>query len=170
MREIHCKVKLYNPKGAWGQTAVLSLPRAESKKLPSRGMVLVNGTFNRIPFAAVLEPDGLGSHWFKPKNSLLKKSDTKIGSMVTLKFKPNQDWPEPKIPTDWEKALKKDAAARSVWQTLTPMARWDWIRWISSAKQQGTRTRRVDVACSKLKGGKRRPCCFDRTQCTLTDA
>jgi len=46
------------------------VPKAASRKLPSRGMSMVEGSFNGIPFQAPLEPDGLGSHWFRVSNTL----------------------------------------------------------------------------------------------------
>jgi hypothetical protein len=50
-----------------------------------------------------------------------------------------------------------------VWADITPIARRDWIQWITSAKQAQTRARRIGNACDMLAGGKRRVCCFDRS-------
>jgi hypothetical protein len=50
-----------------------------------------------------------------------------------------------------------------LWSEITPNARLDWIHWISSAKQEETRARRIKNACSMLAAGKRRVCCFDRS-------
>jgi uncharacterized protein YdeI (YjbR/CyaY-like superfamily) len=63
-------------------------------------------------------------------------------------------------PTDLKKALAANAAAKTQWADLTPIARRDFISWIVSAKQIETRTRRVSVAIDKLVAGKRRPCCY----------
>lgn len=149
---------------------LVRLPKNASSKLPSRGIVMIRGTFNSLPFRAVCEPDGQGSHWFKVRKNWLKNPPLQKTQAAFLEIEPSKEWTEPKVPTDFKQALAKDPKIQNFWQSLTPMARWDWIRWISSAKQQDTRTRRVEVACSKLKAGKKRPCCFDRTQCTLTDA
>ncbi len=64
------------------------------------------------------------------------------------------------IPTDFRKALLSKPLAKVQWDTLTPIARRDFISWIESAKQLETRKRRIDVACDKLISGKRRPCCY----------
>ena len=53
--------------------------------------------------------------------------------------------------------------ARALWSDITPNARRDWIHWITSAKQEETRARRIKNACSMLAAGKRRVCCFDRS-------
>ena len=46
------------------------------------------------------------------------------------------------------------------------MARWEWVRWINATKNPDTRRRRVEVTISKMKDGKRRPCCFNLASCT----
>jgi len=68
--------------------------------------------------------------------------------------------PEAKVPTDLSKALTAAPKAKAKWNDLTPIARRDFISWIDSAKQQETRKRRIERACSMLVAGKRRPCCY----------
>ena len=46
------------------------------------------------------------------------------------------------------------------------MARWEWVRWVGATRNPDTRARRVEVSIDKLRGGKRRPCCFDLSSCT----
>ena len=75
-------------------------------------------------------------------------------------------WPEPEIPRDLSKAVQADAKAYEVWNAATPMAHWDWIRWIGATNRQETREQRIVTALSKLRHGERRPCCFNRTMCT----
>jgi len=48
-------------------------------------------------------------------------------------------------------------------EDITPIARRDWIYWITSAKLSETRARRIRNACQMLAAGKRRVCCFDRS-------
>ncbi|MEQ9324370.1 MAG: YdeI/OmpD-associated family protein [Polyangiaceae bacterium] len=55
---------------------------------------------------------------------------------------------------------------RELWEAITPMARWEWVRWVSATKNEKTRARRVEVSVSKLSDGKRRPCCFNLASCT----
>ena len=153
-----------------GSGILLVLPKDASANLPSRGMTLVQGTINGAPFQAVLEPDGQGSHWFKVGEALLAAANADVGDTVTLEIAPSKDWPEPTVPADLAHALAADPLVQELWRDITPMARWDWIRWIGATRNPQTRQRRVAVAIDKLTSGKRRPCCFDRNQCTLTDA
>lgn len=65
-----------------------------------------------------------------------------------------------KIPQDLRKVLASNKEAQAKWNDLTPLARRDFVSWIESAKQEATRTRRVESVPSRLLSGKRRPCCY----------
>ena len=142
----------------------LILPKNASAKLPSRGMAAVEGAINGVPFQAVLQPDGQKSHWLKVDRTLSEAAGAEAGDVVTLEIAPAAEEPEPEVPPDLRNALAAAAPkARAMWSDITPMARRDWIQWITSAKQDETRARRIKNACSMLAAGKRRPCCFDRS-------
>lgn len=142
----------------------LKLPKETSAKLPSRGMVSVEGALNGSAFQATLQPDGRGGHWLKVERKLREAAGAAAGDVVTLEIAPVAREPEPTVPADLRKALAAaPAKSREVWSDITPAARRDFIHWIVSPKQAETRARRVRNACDMLAKGKRRPCCFDRS-------
>jgi hypothetical protein len=145
----------------------LRLPEKASKKLPSRGQVAVQGTINGHRFETVLEPDGSFGHWMRIDRQLQQTTGLHAGDTATLEIESRKDWPEPKVPQDLETAL---AAApqkiQDLWIGITPMARWEWVRWVNATQNAETRKRRVEVSISKMKSGKRRPCCFNLAACT----
>ena len=149
-----------------GDWTILRLPESASAKLPSRGMTLVEGTINGFHSKIVLEPDGKGNHWFRVDSGLREAAGIATGVAVTVAVETSKEWPEPAVPADLDKALASDSQANALWVKITPMARWDWLRWIRATNNQETRSRRIEVALSKLKAGERRPCCFNRNQCT----
>jgi hypothetical protein len=163
---IRFKAKLFRPAetekaGSW---TFLVLPKNASAKLPSRGMTAIEGTINGFAFQATLEPDGQKSHWLKVDGKLGKSADANAGDIVTVEIAPAGKDTEPEVPTDLKKALALAAPkTRALWSDITPNARRDWIHWITSVKQEETRTRRIKNACSMLAAGKRRVCCFDRS-------
>jgi len=57
-----------------------------------------------------------------------------------------------KMPEDWRKALVATPAALAVWQDITPLARNEWICWVTSGKKAETRDIRIKKGLSKLKG------------------
>lgn len=151
---------------------ILHLPEDASAQLPSRGMTMVSGSLNGIPFKAVLEPDGRylsdtkPSHWFRPDNKLLKEASAKAGDTVQVSLEPTKEWIEPEVPEDVKKTLKTSKKAAELWGDITPMARWDWIRWIRAVQTQETREKHLEVMLDKLNKGMRRPCCFNRSLCS----
>lgn len=147
-------------------TILIKLPKSASEKLASRGMVMVIGSINGFNFETALEPDGKGSHWFGIDEKFHQGIKADVGQVVHVEIEPTKDWPEPELPTDLKQALRDSPAVNALWLDITPMARWDWIRWIRSTKNPQTRQKRIEVAFSKLKAGSRRPCCFNRTECT----
>ena len=152
-----------------GRWTILRLPQNASTKLPSRGQVAVKGVLNRHAFQAVLEPDGRRGHWLKVDGKLRQALALSEGGTVTLEVEPAQDWPEPDMPKDFQAALADAPDITALWESITPMARWEWVRWINATKNPQTRRRRVQVGISKLRSGKRRPCCFDLAACTDPD-
>ncbi len=105
--------------GIW---TLLRLPESVSKKLPSRGATPINGTLNKTPFLAVLEPDGKGSHWFKIDQSLIEATSVEHGDVVELQIEPSKVWPEPAVPSDLEIALKGKPYIFDLWTDITPVA------------------------------------------------
>jgi uncharacterized protein YdeI (YjbR/CyaY-like superfamily) len=65
-----------------------------------------------------------------------------------------------KLPDDFQKAIVADLLADDLWKTFTPLARNEWICWVTSAKKAETRTRRIKVGIDKMRKGLRRPCCW----------
>ena len=133
---------------------------------------MVSGTVNGTPFKTLLEPDGRyapgqrPSHWFSPDKKLLEDASAKVGDTVQVSLEPTKEWIEPEVPSDVKKALSSSPKAEAIWKDITPLARWDWIRWIRAVKTPATRKKHIEVALSKLNKGMRRPCCFNRNLCS----
>lgn len=64
------------------------------------------------------------------------------------------------LPQDLTDALNASPQALATWMDITPLARNEWICWVTSAKKAETRSKRIDWGCSSLTDGKRRPCCW----------
>jgi hypothetical protein len=152
---------------AVGRRTILRLPDATSTKLPSRGQVAVRGAINGHPFETVIEPDGDFGHWMSVDARLQEAAGARPGDRATVEVEPSQEWPEPSVPPDLRKALSNaPREIQELWSAITPMARWEWVRWINATRNPSTRKRRVEVSISKMRSGKRRPCCFNLASCT----
>ncbi len=154
---------------------ILHLPVDASSKLPSRGMTMVSGTLNGVPFKTLLEPDGKygpglkPSHWFSPEKKLLADAHVKVGDTVKVEMESTKEWVEPVVPEDIKKALDSSPKAKALWDEVTPLAHWDWVRWVRAVKTMETRQKHLDVMLDKLNKGMRRPCCFNRSMCSVPE-
>ncbi len=145
----------------------MRLPKQASGELPSRGQVAVEGTINGHAFQAVLEPDGTFGHWMPVDQKLRRAAHLSVGATAEVEVVPRKEWPEPAVPKDLAAALKAaPQEVRDLWKAITPMARWEWVRWVNATRNPDTRSRRLEVSISKLSKGSRRPCCFDLASCT----
>jgi hypothetical protein len=168
MAKIQFEAKLYKISD-W---IILRLPDDASAQLPTRGMTMVSGTLNGVHFKTLLEPDGKygpglkPSHWFSPDKNLLQDAHVSAGDTVQVEIEPTKEWIEPDVPEDVQKALATSPKAEALWKDITPLARWDWIRWVRAVKTEETRKKHLDVMLDKLNKGMRRPCCFNRNLCS----
>ena len=64
------------------------------------------------------------------------------------------------LPSDLVDALTETNKIVSLWESLTPIARNEFICWVEDAKQEKTRLRRIRRTVEELLEGKKRPCCW----------
>ena len=147
---------------------IIRFPAAASRRLPSRGQVAVRGIVNGDRIETVVEPDGERGHWFKVPAQIARRLGA--ATRVAVELEVAEAWPEPEVPEDLKQALARaPKPIQAMWKDITPMARWEWVRWVNATRNPQTRQRRVEVTISKMLAGKRRPCCFDLSACTDPD-
>jgi len=101
------------------------------------------------------------------ERKLLEAAALNADDSATIAIESVKDWPEPNVPHDLKTALATaPQKIQDIWKEITPMARWEWVRWVNATQDPDTRERRVEVSISKMKSGKRRPCCFNLASCT----
>lgn len=65
-----------------------------------------------------------------------------------------------KLPSDLKKSLIATPKVVELWESLTPLARNEWICWVESVKKKETREEHIRRVSEDLLNGKRRPCCW----------
>lgn len=64
------------------------------------------------------------------------------------------------IPDDLTESILANSKVITLWESLTPLARNEFICWVEEAKQETTRERRIRRTSEELLDGQRRPCCW----------
>lgn len=80
----------------------------------------------------------------------------KIDAEGETKAAPKPKRAELPLPDDLAAAIRADKKAQAHWDTLPPSCRREYIEWITTAKREETRTRRLAEAVTMLQSGRRR--------------
>ena len=95
-----------------------------------------------------------------PKDSVIlgyiKKAMEVNKSGVKVHPRPRKTKPPFKVPDDLIAALKKSAAARKVFDGFSPSHQREYVEWLTEAKREETRKKRLATAIAQIKEGKPR--------------
>lgn len=64
------------------------------------------------------------------------------------------------LPKDMESVLRANNEILEKWNSITPIARNEWICWVTIVKKQETREDHIRRMEEDLLKGKKRPCCW----------
>lgn len=65
-----------------------------------------------------------------------------------------------RVPKDLRIILESKSDVLELWNKLTPLARNEWICWITIVKKEETRKEHLKRISEDLRKGKKRPCCW----------
>ena len=65
-----------------------------------------------------------------------------------------------KVPADMKKELTSSEKLLEAWNSITPIARNEWICWVTIVKKEETRIEHIERMREDLLNGKKRPCCW----------
>lgn len=65
-----------------------------------------------------------------------------------------------KVPSNMQKSLLGNEAALSARESITPLARNEWICWVVSPKKEETKQDHLRRLIEELVDGVKRPCCW----------
>ena len=108
------------------------------------------GQFGRITSLDDLPPDDvLTGHIHEAMR--LNEAGTKAPARP-----PRQPKPDLVVPDDLDSALRADAAARATFDGFSPSQRREYVEWITEAKSQATRAKRLEQAVEWMAQGRTR--------------
>ena len=88
-----------------------------------------------------------------PAKSLSRVSSTMYASRESMSFQTNVV----PTPNEFEKELRRSKVAHRFFEALSHSHQKEYVSWITNAKREDTRSRRMEVAIDKLIAGKRTP-------------
>jgi uncharacterized protein YdeI (YjbR/CyaY-like superfamily) len=106
------------------------------------------GQFGRITRLADLPPKKVIAGYVKAAMKLNEE-----GVKARVRAKPKAARPV-RVPADLAAALKKNAKARATFEGFPPSHRREYVDWITAAKREETRARRLATAIAWMAEGK----------------
>jgi uncharacterized protein YdeI (YjbR/CyaY-like superfamily) len=94
--------------------------------------------------------------------NMMKQAVALNESGTEIKRSPGGKKPPPKVPPDLAAALKKNAKAAAAFKAFSPSHQREYVEWITGAKQDETRQRRLKQAIEMMAQGKSRNWKYDR--------
>jgi len=132
----------------------VDVPPRVSRALGGAKRISVRGTVNGEPFRCTLVPRGDGAHRVAVHSRIWRALGVDAGDKITVELEADDAPIEPRVPTDFQRALDRNAEAAEALARKTPRARREIVRWIESAKAQATRDKRIEISMDLL--GERR--------------
>ena len=139
-----------------GGGAYAVFPHDTEKEFGTNGRVPVNSTIDGVPGKGALMRMGMPHHWLGVPKAIRDQIGKKPGDVVTIVLWKDDEPREVAVPPELEKRMKK-AGVLPFFESLSFTHRKEYSRWISEAKKDETRARRLDKAIQMLTDGVRTP-------------
>ncbi len=149
MKPIKFKVRLGGA-GKYGNVAYFSPPFDVPQTFGKRGRVPIKGTINGFPFRSSLCQMG-GPHFM-----CVNKQLCGVGDTVRVILERDEEKRAVRVPPFLKKIISGDKAAKANWDKHSYTHQKEYVQWVTEAKHEETRERRISKMMQMLKNGERR--------------
>ena len=136
--------------------AYVFFPYDVEKEFGTKGKVAVNVTFDGVPYKGSLFKYSYPQHILGILKSIREQIGKQPGDTVDLAIWKDEELRTVEIPADFRNRLKKESLL-PIFEKLSYTHRKEYCRWISEAKKEETRLRRLEKAVETLRNGMKTP-------------
>jgi hypothetical protein len=137
--------------------AYIAIPFDVENVYGTKGQVKVKVTFDGHPYRGVIANMGTGCHIIGVRKDIRKAIGKEVGDIVNVTIEKDEEERVLDMPEDLKKLLSKNRQAHEFYESLSYTNRKEYAVWISSAKKEETREKRLEQTLSKLLSGKKNP-------------
>ena len=153
MKKYRFKAKIHDAKGGG---AYVLFPFDVEKEFGSKGRIAVKATFNGVPYSGSLVKYGDPLHMLPMLKAIREQTGTQPGDTVDVEVWKDDTVRALEIPVQLRDAMAKHGVT-ATFERLSYTHRKEYCRWISEAKKEETRLRRLEQAVEMLKNGVKSP-------------
>ena len=153
MKKYKFKAKIQTGQGGG---AFVFFPYDVEKEFGTRGQVPVKATFDGVSYAGSLFKYGQPQHMLGVLKSIRGKIGKETGDTVSVELWKDEEERTVEIPSEFYELLKGKGLLPS-FEKLGYTHRKEYCRWITEAKKEETKSRRLKKAIEMLKRGIKTP-------------
>jgi hypothetical protein len=131
------------PSGRGAGGHLVDVPDDVVAALGGRGRIPVQASFNGIPYRGSIVRMG-GVMMLGVTKAIMAEAGAGPGDVLDVVVENDEAPREVEVPWELTKALKRNRAARAVWDGLSFSHRREYVGYIVEAKKEETRVRRVE--------------------------
>ena len=135
--------------GDGGGAGVL-FPYDTEKEFATKGKVPIKATFNGVPYTGSLIKYGFPQHTLHLSKAIREQLGKVPGDIIDVVLWKDEEERILEVPAPFEKLMKKEGLL-PFFETLSYTHRKEYCRWISEAKKEETRSKRLEKAIEMLK-------------------
>jgi len=139
-----------------GGGAYVFFPYDVEKEFGTKGKVPVQATFDGVPYKGSLFKYSYSQHVLGILKSIREQIGKQPGDTVDLAIWKDEELRTVEIPADFRNRLKKESLL-PIFEKLSYKHRKEYCRWITEAKKEETRLRRLEKAVEMLRNGVKTP-------------
>jgi hypothetical protein len=139
-----------------GGGAYVLFPYDTEKEFLTRGKVPVKATFNGVPYTGSLIKYDNPLHMLGMLKAIREQTGKGPGDSIEVVVWKDETVRTVAVPAQFEKLIRKEGLL-PVFKNLSYTHRKEYCRWITEAKKQETRLKRLERAIEMLKKGVRTP-------------
>ena len=122
----------------------------------TRGRVPVKVTYDGVPYTGSMIKYGAPQHMLPVLNAIREQIGKGPGDTVEITLAKDESERTVELPEEFQKLLKKEKLL-AVFEKLSFTHRKEYVRWITEARKEETRQRRIAKAVEMLHNGVKTP-------------
>ena len=139
-----------------GGGAYVLFPFDVEKAFGTKGRIPIKATFNGAPYQGSLIKYGNPQHMLPMLKAIREEAGLAPGDRVEVELWKDDQPRVLEVPSEFKKALERESLL-PVFDALSYTHRREYCRWISEARKEETRLKRLEKAIDMLKGGVKTP-------------
>jgi hypothetical protein len=133
-----------------GGGAHVFFPYDTQKEFSTKGKVPVKATFDGVPYTGSLVKYGHPLHMLGILKAIRAQIGKKPGATIEVVLWKDEEIRAVEVPAEFKNSMKKEGLL-PVFEKLSYTHRKEYCRWITEAKKEETRLRRLEKAIEMLK-------------------